>query len=127
MPDRSRYVVLAIATIVIGLAVYLYGSRLSPAPRDTLGDVLWAAMIVWLISAIAPRTKLSVRCAVAFAFCVVIELSQLYHAPAIDTLRSATIGHLVLGSGFDPRDLFAYACGVVAAAAIDALLRARRT
>ncbi len=50
--------------------------------------------------------------ALAYALCVVVEVSQLYHAPWIDAVRATRLGHLVLGSGFDARDLLAYAVGV---------------
>jgi hypothetical protein len=60
------------------------------------------------------------------AICFAVELSQLYHAPALDALRETTAGHLVLGSGFDPRDLIAYAAGVCAAALVDRMWLARR-
>jgi hypothetical protein len=43
---------------------------------------------------------------------LVVELSQLYHASWIDTIRSTTLGHLVLGSGFDAIDLLWYIAGV---------------
>ncbi|MBQ3357572.1 MAG: hypothetical protein IJG47_01585, partial [Microbacterium sp.] len=35
--------------------------------------------------------------------------------------------HLVLGSGFDPRDLVVYVCAVAVAAALDAGVRSRWT
>jgi hypothetical protein len=35
------------------------------------------------------------------------------------------MGHLVLGSGFDPRDLVAYALGVAGAALLEAAVLAR--
>jgi hypothetical protein len=43
----------------------------------------------------------------------------MYHAPWIDALRSTTLVQLVLGSGYDARDLVAYALGVAAAALIE--------
>lgn len=92
---------------------------MSPSARDVVGDALWAAMIVWLVSAAAPAARLAMRSAAALAVCVAVELSQLYHAPALDALRNTTAGQLVLGSGFDPRDLLAYAGGVLAAAIVD--------
>jgi hypothetical protein len=110
-----RYVALALGTIVIGLAVHLHGDPLPPAVRDVLGDALWATMATWWISAIAPALRWSTRTLVALAFCFAIELSQLVRFPAFDTLRGTTVGHLVLGSDFDPRDLVAYTAGVIAA------------
>ncbi len=113
---RVRYISLALLTILAGLVIHLRGSGIAAAPRDILGDALWAAMIVWLVSAIIPQVVLIARSAIAYAICVLVELSQLYHAPAVDTMRATGVGRLVLGSGFDPRDFGAYAAGVACAA-----------
>ena len=112
---RVRYLVLAIATIAVGLMVHLGGSFLPPAFRDVLGDVLWAMMIVWWMGVAAPRLRLRTRGLAALAVCVAVETSQGYHTPFLDTLRRTLPGHLVLGSGYDPRDFLAYAAGVVLA------------
>jgi len=109
-----RYFTLAVGTIALGLAVHWRGGSLSPVVRDVLGDVLWAAMMVWWIAAVAPAIRLPWRAAAALAFCFAVEFSQLVHFPALDALRRTTAGHLVLGSGFDPRDLISYAIGVLA-------------
>jgi hypothetical protein len=116
---RTRYVALVAGTIVLGLGVHLRGSALSPVVRDVLGDALWAAMVAWGIAAVAPALRLPWRAALALAFCFVIEFSQLVHFPSLDALRRTTAGHLVLGSGFDPRDLAAYAAGVLAAVLLE--------
>jgi hypothetical protein len=123
---RTRYVALAVGTIVLGLAVHGRGSALSPVVRDVLGDALWAAMATWWIAAIAPATGLAWRAAVALAFCFAIEFSQLVHLPALDALRRTTAGHLVLGSGFDRRDLAAYAAGVLVAVLLEWATERRR-
>ena len=124
---RSRivYVALAVGTIVVGLAVHLHGAALSPVARDVLGDALWATMIAWWVGAAAPAVRLSRRAIVALAICFAVEVSQLYHAPGIDALRETTLGHLVLGSGFDPRDLASYAAGVLAAAWLELVMLRR--
>ena len=109
---RMWYVALAVGTMALGLAVHWFGTALSPAVRDVLGDALWAAMVTWWIAAAAPAIRLPRRAAVALAFCFAVEFSQLFHAPALDAIRRTTAGHLVLGSGFDPRDFAAYAAGV---------------
>ncbi|HET7457037.1 MAG TPA: DUF2809 domain-containing protein [Gemmatimonadaceae bacterium] len=124
--DRLAYVALAIGTIAIGLAVHLRGTALPPAARDVLGDALWAVMIAWGVSAVVPAAPRRVRGTAALAVCWAVELSQLYHAPLLDTVRATTAGHLVLGSGFDPRDLAAYAGGVVVAMLLDAAAGRRR-
>jgi hypothetical protein len=108
-------VALAVATIAVGLAVHWRGGALSPMVRDVLGDALWAAMVMWIVGAVAPDVRWPLRAAAAFAICVAVELSQLVHFPALDSLRQTTLGQLVLGSGFDPRDFLAYGAGILAA------------
>jgi len=119
---RMTYVALALGTIAIGLIVHWRGSTLAPALRDVLGDALWAAMIFWWLSALVPRAKLLARAGIAFGVCVWVEFSQLYHAAGLDRIRGTVIGHLILGSGFDPRDLAAYTLGVLGAAWLDRLV-----
>ena len=121
-----RYVALALETIAVGLVVHLRGDPLPLAVRDVLGDALWATMAAWWIAAIAPATPLSTRTIVALAFCLAVELSQLVRFPALDTLRGTTVGHLVLGSDFDPRDFAAYAAGVLAAMLLERAIERRR-
>ena len=116
---RSAYLALAVGTIAAGLGVHWYGTALSPAARDVAGDALWAAMTLWLVGAAAPATRLAARAGIALAFCFAIEFSQLYHTPLLDALRGTTAGHLVLGSGFDPRDLAAYTAGILVAALLE--------
>ena len=118
---RSRYLALAGLAIVVGLFVHLRGAALGPVVRDVLGDALWAAMITWLVAALVPQ-RLYIRIAAAYAWCVAVELSQLYHAPGFDAIRATRLGHLVLGSGFDARDLVAYALGVAGAVLVELAL-----
>jgi hypothetical protein len=122
LTPRVRYAAFALVTIAIGLLVHLRGAALGKNARDVAGDALWAMMIVWWVSALAPAVHRTARGAVAYAVCVTVELSQIYHGPTVDAIRATTLGSLVLGSGFDPRDLAAYAAGVVAAMLIDAAL-----
>lgn len=119
---RLFYVALAVITITVGLVVHGSMAGLSDAARDITGDALWAVMIVWWIGALLPRRGPLARAAIAYGICTAVELSQLYHTPALDSIRETTLGGLVLGSGFDPRDLLAYALGVAVALAIDVVL-----
>ena len=95
--------------------MHLGGGFLPPAARDILGDALWAMMIVWWIGVLAPTLPLRTRGLAAFVVCAAVELSQRWRAPWLDALRSTLPGHLVLGSGYHPRDFLAYAAGVIAA------------
>jgi hypothetical protein len=123
--SRVSYAVLAVGTIVLGLGVHLHGDALGPTSRDVVGDALWAAMIAWWVAAVVPAASVRDRGFAALAICFAVEVSQLYHTPALDALRRTTIGALTLGSGFDPRDLLAYALGVLATALFERTLRRR--
>ncbi|HEY0709566.1 MAG TPA: DUF2809 domain-containing protein [Polyangia bacterium] len=122
---RSRYVALALGTIVVGLVVHFAGRSMPNAVRDVIGDALWAIMMTWWVSAAFPRPAASARAAIALGICYAVEMSQLIHTPGLNAVRSTTLGHLVLGSGFDPRDFAAYAFGVVAAWLMERALTSR--
>ena len=116
---RLPYLALALGTILIGLATHLLHRSHPTAAGDIAGDALWAMLVVWLVSAIAPATRFATRGSIAFAIAVAVECSQLYHSPGLDAVRATLLGHLILGSGFDPRDIVAYAGGVLVAGLID--------
>lgn len=120
---RPHFAVLALVTIVAGLAVHYRGDFLGDAARDITGDALWAMMMTWLVGVLTPHRAITTRAAIALAISFAVEFSQLVHAPALDSLRASTLGHLVLGSGFDARDLVSYTVGVVAAMLIERALR----
>jgi hypothetical protein len=113
---RMRTAGLAVVTIAIGLAVH----RLAPAgdARDIAGDALWAAMMCWWISALWPAKPIAWRAGLALAISWAVEFSQLSHAPWLEQLRDTRLGPLVLGTGFDPRDLVSYTVGVLLAWAV---------
>ena len=48
----------------------------------------------------------------AISFSILIEFSQLYHAPWIDSIRHSTLGSMILGFDFDATDLACYSVGV---------------
>lgn len=117
---------MALGTIAVGLAVHWRATALSLAVRDVLGDALWAMMVAWWIGALAPEMRPGSRAGLALALCWAVEFSQLYHTPVVDAWRGTTMGHLVLGSGFDPRDLVAYAIGVLTALMLEQSIRRSR-
>jgi hypothetical protein len=126
MRARVRHAALAIGTIIIGLLVHRGGSMLAPGVCDVLGDALWACMIYWWISVVAPGARPSRRAAGAIAVCWIVELSQMLDIEALNGWRRTTLGHLVLGSDFDTRDLFAYTGGVFVAALLGRATVGRR-
>lgn len=59
-----------------------------------------------------PKIETKELAVISLLFCYGIEMSQLYHAPWIDSIRATTLGGLVLGYGFLWSDLIAYTIGV---------------
>lgn len=110
---RWMSLVWAAATIVAGLV-----SRQLPWIPGWIGDVLWAATVYFVISALVPRVATWRRATAALIFSYLVEISQLYHQPWIDGIRATTLGHLVLGSTFVWTDLAAYTAGVTLAAVL---------
>jgi len=123
---RPSFVALALTTVGVGLAVHYRGAVLGETARDGVGDALWAMMMAWWVGALTPQTATISRAAIALAICFAVELSQLVHTPALDSARQSTIGHLVLGSGFDPGDFVSYTLGVVVAVLIERGLSQRQ-
>lgn len=112
---------LAALTILLGLA-----SRRFPYFGNYPGDALWATLVGFLWALALPKLRLRwiAAATVTTSFCV--ELSQLYRANWIDTVRATLAGRLVLGSGFDPLDLIAYTFGALLAILTLWLLRVRQ-
>ena len=126
-PVRARipYLALALLTIALGLWVHRGGIPDAVA-RDVMGDALWAMMMAWGFGVLLPTRRVLPRSAAALGVCVAVEVSQLVHTPTLDAIRQTTLGALVLGSGFDARDLLAYALGVGVAALLEYAVVARR-
>ena len=123
---RGAYVAAAVATSAAGLLVHWRGEPFGASARDILGDILWAAMMAWWVGALAPNALRVSRSVVALALCFAVEFSQLYHQPALDAFRQTRVGHVLLGVGFDPRDLAAYAVGVATALLIELAVASAR-
>jgi hypothetical protein len=123
-PPRSRalYAAFTAVTIVLGLL-----SRSIPAlpawlAKD-LGDALYATMTFWLAGLLVPALPTSRAGLAAIIFCVIVEASQLYHAPWIDAIRGTRLGGLALGHGFHARDLVCYTIGALLGAGIERAVR----
>jgi hypothetical protein len=121
---RSRPIQLLILLIVIvaGLASRKYPWLLPSCLGKYPGDALWAlaAFVIWGL--ILPRTNTLKIAGLAFITAFVDELSQLYHAPWIDTIRNTTPGHLILGFSFSWYDILAYAVGILAGIILEYLI-----
>jgi hypothetical protein len=113
--------IVLVASLGIGSRRY---ARILPGFIATYaGDTLWALAAFFAIGLLLPKAP-TVRVALlAFGLSVADELSQLYHAPWIDSIRQTTIGGLILGFGFVWSDLACYVAGVAIGVCAEILIR----
>jgi hypothetical protein len=116
---RAAYALASASVLAMGLLWRSHLLIMPPFLRKYGGDALWAALVFALMRACRPSAAIAASAAMAFGFSVAVELSQLFHAPWIETLRGFRLGRLVLGSTFSPPDILAYAVGILLAAGAD--------
>ena len=117
--SRVAYGLGLLLVVAAGLASRRFGASLPSFVATYAGDTLYATMIFVLLAIAAPRASSARLAVTALAFCVGVEISQLYHAPWIDAIRRTTPGALVLGYGFLWSDLACYVAGVGLGASAD--------
>jgi hypothetical protein len=110
--NRLLYAVFTIVVIILGLSSRKFAFALPDLLNDYLGDALWALMIFVGFGFFFPKIETKKLAFISLIFCYGIEISQLYHAEWIDSIRATTLGGLVLGYGFLWSDLVAYTIGV---------------
>jgi hypothetical protein len=106
------WLALIVLTIGLGLGSRRFGHALPSFVAAYAGDMLWALVVFLGIGLVLPRASTWRIAGLALLFSVLIETSQLYHAPWIDSIRQTTLGALVLGRGFLWSDLACYVAGV---------------
>lgn len=110
--NAFTYFSLVIIVMGLGLGSRHFSDNLPNWINLYLGDVLWALMVFFLFGLIFRGINTRWITILAFSFSYVIEISQLYHSPWIDTLRHTRLGGLVLGYGFLWSDLVSYGVGI---------------
>ena len=128
--SRSRIVYALFIAGVIALGLASRAKSMQPhLPHfisEYAGDTLWALTAFLGFGFLFPKLSTWRVAALAFGFALLIELSQLYHAAWLDTIRHTRIGGLVLGFGFLWSDLACYAVGVLVGAALDLLITRKK-
>ncbi|MBX7047077.1 MAG: DUF2809 domain-containing protein [Ignavibacteria bacterium] len=117
--NRLLYFLIFTFVIICGLLSRKYSFIFPVIVNDYLGDSLWAAMVFFMFAFVFNKMSTIKVAFIALAFSYCIEISQLYHAPWIESIRNTTLGGLVLGFGFLWSDIFAYTLGVSAAALLE--------
>jgi len=112
----------ALATIALGLTsrtgFNLFPQALSKYP----GDVFWALLVFLILAIVKPAWSTRGLAILAFGISCLDEVSQLYQAPWITSIRATDLGHIVLGSAFSWLDILAYAVGIGLGICIDLIL-----
>jgi len=100
--------------MVVGLGLLWRSSwlELAETPIKYGGDALWALLVFLGLGFLFPRWPTRIIALLAITFSALIEFSQLYHAPWIDSIRKTRFGAMVLGSVFNWPDFGAYAIGI---------------
>lgn len=109
---RYIYLLCAIVVMVSGLASRRFRSLLPSFLAEYAGDTLWALMLFLLVSTLLAGRPILARAAISLSLAFFVEISQIYHAPWIDSIRQTTLGGLVLGFGFLWTDLICYSVGI---------------
>jgi hypothetical protein len=122
--NRVVQIILIALVCLLGIGSRRYAHALPGFISVYAGDTLWAMAAFLGIGLILPRESTRTIALLTIAFSVAIELSQLYHAPWIDSIRQTTLGGLILGFGFLWSDLACYAVGIGLGVMIDIALMA---
>src|SRR5271165_5485284 len=105
-------IILIALACLLGIGSRRYAHALPGFIAAYAGDTLWALAAFLGFGVLLPRASTRTIAVLALAFSVAVELSQLYHAPWIDSIRQTTLGGLILGFDFVWSDLVCYAAGV---------------
>jgi hypothetical protein len=124
--NRRWLAVSCVFIVGLGLASRKYPVLFPAVLGKYPGDALWALMVYVIVAFVKPALSCRRLAAIALLISYLDEFSQIYQAPWINSLRSSTIGHLLLGSTFSWWDMCAYTVGIALGLAIDLPLSRRR-
>jgi hypothetical protein len=124
--NRLTYFILIVLTVLAGIASRKFSSALPPFIAEYAGDTLWALNVYFLITFLFNKIKPLTAAIAALIFSYIIELSQFYQADWISSVRSTTIGALILGFGFLWSDIVCYTIGVLIGICVDIIIKRGR-
>ncbi|RZA03721.1 MAG: DUF2809 domain-containing protein [Sphingobacteriaceae bacterium] len=122
LKPRLTWLIIICITIMLGLA-----SRHFSIIPLFVGDILWATMVCFIVRFLFINKPVSFIATISLLFSFAIEISQLYKAPWIDSIRPTLFGRLVLGATFNWGDMICYTVGVVIGVVINLFLVSSRT
>jgi hypothetical protein len=109
--NRLMYCLLILVVIILGLSSRKFNGYLPEIIGVYAGDTLWGLMIYLMIGVLRPTLLPTKIYFVSLAICILVEISQLYQADWINSIRKTQIGGLILGHGFLWSDFICYSIG----------------
>lgn len=119
MRNRIKIICVLFLVIALGLASRKFPALFPSVLGKYPGDALWAVAVYIAWAFVLPGQSRFILIGLAISTSFLVEFSQLYHAPWIDSIRSNSIGHLFLGSTYNAMDLVAYSIGALIAFLFD--------
>lgn len=116
MTFRPGYALAAVLIFAVEVVIALFVR--DAFVRPYVGDVLAVILVFVAIRAVFPVGS-GTAAAIALLIAVIIELGQLVGILHVLGLAHHQWLRIVLGTGFDVRDLFAYAAGALIAVGLD--------
>jgi hypothetical protein len=126
--DRRRWrsIGFGLATVALGLGCRFAHLGLPWIVVKYGGSMLWAVMIFWIFSALAPQWPLVRVALVAGAVATAVEVFKLYRTPRMDAFRLTVAGKLLLGRVFSGWDIAAYWVAIAGGLALEFGIRRAR-
>src|SRR4051812_14134131 len=94
------WLLVLVSIVALGLSSRRLSAQLPAFVGMYAGDTLYACAMFAFLAMLFPRWTVGRVAIVALAACVLVEMSQLYHAPWIDSIRATHLGGWILGVGF---------------------------
>ncbi|MBB3608135.1 DUF2809 domain-containing protein [Rhizobium sp. BK602] len=114
--------------IAFGLALRRFGYE-AHLPFTVVkygGSILWGSMVYLLLASMRVTAKHGKIAGTAALIAMCVEFFRLVHMPWLDAFRLTTAGALLLGRVFSLWNILAYAVGIAAALALDAVISTGR-
>lgn len=108
---KITYIILIISIICLGLVIRKYNDFFGSIIGKYAPDALWSSMVFFIFRLLINKRNNRFIFISTLVFSCLIELSQLYHSPWIDSLRNIKILALIIGSGFLWSDIVCYFFG----------------
>lgn len=113
---RSSYAIAAVAILIIeiGIALFVRDRFVRPYVGDTL-----AVILVYLVLRSTTPLRVVPATVIALTIAFAVELGQLFGFLNLVGLGTNPVARVVFGTGFETRDLLAYAIGALCVLAIE--------